>query len=85
MDYDQLADKYKPLNMGGFPDYIPCNYIGDVLSEVATGNHSVHQYTRAFVCSFIFLLEQIMLKIFVVGPFTISKCFIQIVFQIYWT
>lgn len=41
--------KYKPLNLGqGFPDYAPPSYVTKALTDVATGNHLLNQYTRGF-------------------------------------
>ena len=37
------------MNLGqGFPDYAPPSYVTKALSDVATGNHLLNQYTRGF-------------------------------------
>lgn len=49
VEYIALALKYKPLNLGqGFPDYAPPNYVTKALTDVASGNHLLNQYTRGF-------------------------------------
>lgn len=52
MEYDELTLKYNPINMLGFPDYVPCKHIVDTLADVSVNNQAIHQYTRGFVCSF---------------------------------
>lgn len=50
VEYIQLAQDHKPLNLGqGFPDFAAPDYVTKALAEVATGeNVLLNQYTRGF-------------------------------------
>ncbi|XP_046679736.1 kynurenine aminotransferase-like [Homalodisca vitripennis] len=50
VEYIQLAQEYKPLNLGqGFPDFAPPEFLTKALAEVANGdNVLLHQYTGCF-------------------------------------
>ncbi|XP_063912880.1 kynurenine aminotransferase-like [Zophobas morio] len=50
IEYVQLAEDYKPLNLGlGFPDYPPPNYVTQTLAQIAkSGDCLLHQYTRDY-------------------------------------
>lgn len=47
-DYGELAEKYKPLNLGlGYPDFHPPKFVTDALAEVLSKNDPLlHQYSR---------------------------------------
>nr|AMH84309.1 ascarylose C [Monochamus alternatus] len=47
-EYGELAEKYKPLNLGlGFPDFSPPKFVTDALKEVLnTEDPLLHQYSR---------------------------------------
>lgn len=51
-EYVELAEKYKPLNLGqGFPDYPAPSYVTEALKNVAAVAETqplLHQYTRGF-------------------------------------
>lgn len=51
MEYNQLALKYKPLNLGqGFPDfYAPENITKALAAATTSDNPLLNQYTRGFV------------------------------------